>query len=152
MYGSPIQAALIFLATFGLVGGGALSWIMGKSPNLERTHEASSTVSTPADTQLERLPCLIILRSAHPVAEATLEFEGKVIEIDWFSETEGEVELEVTNRVTFLLDLQWPEDSPETALLVQIEPDGEKSQSQTFWAEGNLKQEIKFWLTDEVGS
>lgn len=82
----------------------------------------------------------IILRSAHSLKSASLTVGGTLVELEKNSDREYEAEINLLDGV--ILDVEWSEDTPETALLVSIEPEGEKSMESTYWAQGRLVREL----------
>lgn len=142
MYGSPLRTTIVLLLVFVIGGGAALGYILRKQP----TSKPDPIELAETSTALHKIPCWLTLRSAHPIESATLVCNEIEIELDWLSETEAEAELSVADWATLVIDLKWKEGTPETALLIVLEPEDEKAQERTVWAQGSLRQELSYQL------
>jgi hypothetical protein len=56
-------------------------------------------------------------------------------------ELEGDIEVSHDGN-EMSLSAKWPEGTPETAVTIEIEPEGFDRVSETVWAAGNLDEEV----------
>ena len=133
----PIQIFLLCLM-FGVIAV-PLSHLTGETSNAKvvvTSSEAASSVNA-----------LLRLRFAHRPASLSL----KVAELEAFSAVgdspmEAEVSLSALDRgVDVCLVATWPEGTPDTAVTLEIEPDGLEVRSETRWSSsGGLDEVITF--------
>ncbi len=103
---------------------------------------------TAAQTRAEKkaAPAILRLRYAHRPISISLKSEGKELlaKLD-LSASPAEMEAEIAlsdDGNEFSLDAQWPEGTPDTALSLEIEPDGYDAKSETRWSSGAALSEI----------
>lgn len=92
------------------------------------------------------VPTLVRLRFAHRPLTVSLK-EGDVelaVKVDLAtSPVEFQTELEVSHDGNeLILQATWPEGTPETALTVELEPDGFDTRRETRWSSGNTLDEV----------
>jgi hypothetical protein len=106
------------------VGGGQTVQGMDEHPEGEHVHE---------------VPVQIRLRFAHRPERVSLKAgETELLEALVWNETQAvaEVTLEIGHEgEEYLLEATWPEGTPETAVTVELEPDGLDMKSETRWSE-----------------
>lgn len=131
MRGSPpIQLFLLALAfallafpLTRLTGGGA------------RVARAAATTA-----EVREVPALIRLRFAHPPRQIRLSQDERDLLAGadlWASPVEIETRLRLgTDGEELRLEATWPEGTPDTAISVEIEPEGHETREQTRWSDG----------------
>jgi hypothetical protein len=133
----PIQIFLLCLM-FGVIAV-PLSHLTGETSNAKVVVTSSEAASS--------INALLRLRFAHRPASLSL----KVADQEAFSAVgespmEAEVSLSALERgVDVFLVATWPEGTPDTALTLEIEPDGLEVRSETRWSSsGGLDEVITF--------
>jgi hypothetical protein len=133
----PIQIFLLCLM-FGVIAV-PLSHLTGETSNAKAVVTSSEAASS--------VNALLRLRFAHRPASLSL----KVADQEAFSAVgdspmEAEVSLSALERgVDVFLVATWPEGTPDTALTLEIEPDGLEVRSETRWSSsGGLDEVITF--------
>jgi hypothetical protein len=92
-------------------------------------------------------PTLIHLRFAHAPKSVSLKQSGgpellKKLEGDAPTAIETKVDLEIPQAgIEFLLNVTWPDGTPNTAVTMELQPDEMDSQSQTHWSSGASMQD-----------
>lgn len=142
MFGSPLKTTLIIALLFGLGAGSAL-FVLTKSKKIEQLMKVEAE-SAPEGG----VPCWLTVRSAHPMSSVRIFRGKKELILDKLSKVEAEGELGVDKEVTLKLIVKWADDTPETAVLISLEPEGQEEQEVTLWAQRKLTQEINFTLED----
>jgi hypothetical protein len=133
----PIQLFLLCLAFVALAV--PLSHLTGN------THNAK--VIQPAVKETQRVKALLRLRFAHPPTTLSLTLADKeLIASAEASPLELHAVLPATqDGVDVFLSATWPQNTPDTALTLEIEPDGLEARSETRWsAAGSLDEVITF--------
>lgn len=97
----------------------------------------------------EQVAAIVRVRFAHRPLTVSLRQENKEIlpKLDLSqSPIEAEAKLEISHEGDeFIATATWPEGTPETALTVEIEPEGFDTQTQTRWtSEGRLDEVLTF--------
>lgn len=105
-------------------------------------------VASAAAPEGGRLPMDVLVRSAHVFTNAKITIGGEAYELAadeaiTLSYAPGEI-LELT------LEATWPEETPETALLLIIEPDGLETIERTFWGEGEIFEDLNIRLKGDT--
>lgn len=133
----PIQLALLIIA-----------FIVLAIPLSHLTGNAQAKPVAKTGTKEEKtVKALVRLRYAHKPATLSLKIgdQSLVTETD---ESPAEIEaqlIEPKSGIDVLLAATWPENTPDTAITIEIEPDGLDTQSQTRWSTaGNLDEAITF--------
>lgn len=162
MRGSPILHLLVFAAAFAVIawkvadytGAGASGATRaGEQADASEHHDDGMQVVEGADEHPEeehvhiKVPAHIRVHFAHPPKSASLEQEDTELipsDIDWTeSPVEFEAKIEVSHEGNeMFLAAEWPEGTPDTALTVEIEPDGLDTRSQTVWTDESELDEV----------
>ena len=89
---------------------------------------------------------LLRLRFAHPPKSISLKHGGRELlpKPDLAaSPLESRAELEIpAEGIEFILAAEWPEGTPDTALTLELEPDGLDTKSETRWSLGSTMTEV----------
>lgn len=137
----PIQIFLLALA-FGLLAI-PLVQLTGNTAN---TPALSANMNESPAAKVEAVPTLIRLRYAHKPTSVSLKQAGKELlgALDLAeSPCETQIKMIIAKAGDDLeLIATWPPGTPETALTVEIEPDGLESRSQTRWSTDATLNEI----------
>lgn len=100
----------------------------------------------PEGEHSHRLPVRVRLRFAHPPEEMMfLAGEKDLLEgvEKTVSPIEVEVELELGHEGNeFVLEGRWKDDAPDTAVTVEMEPDGLDMRAETRWSEGGAISDV----------
>ncbi len=140
MFGSPLIVTFIVGALF--LGGGLLGFsLIEFSPK-----RVAAPVTEVQAEESNTIGATLIIRSAHPMASVTCALGGVPLELDLLAPNEAEATIAVGPEVALKLEVTWQEGTPETAVLVQVEPDGSVATERTLWAQGSLAQELNFFL------
>lgn len=152
MRGSPMLHLLLLITAFVL-----LSVPLRHLTGVARAQQAvegltpSAAVVEGADTHpegehLHQLPVRIRLRFAHPPQAMSLRVGDQELltGVDLTkSQVECEAKLELGHEGNeFVLEGQWPAGAPDTAVTVELEPDGLELRSETRWSEGGLVSDV----------
>lgn len=99
----------------------------------------------------EKLRCDIYIRSAHLFDSVTLTISDSSVQLSG-EELEMEAYLPVTNELVIgQLTIVWPEGTPETALELELIPDGLPERKVTVWGSGSLEETVEFdWEGEEL--
>ncbi|MFO1482934.1 MAG: hypothetical protein U1F71_06155 [Verrucomicrobiaceae bacterium] len=133
----PIQIALLVIAFAALAV--PLSQLTGNA----QTRPAAKT----GKKEGKAVKSLLRLRYAHKPAMISLKIGGKeLITAVAGSPIELNAALDAPKEgVDVFLTATWPENTPDTALTLEIEPDGLDSRSETRWSSsGSLDEVISF--------
>ncbi len=130
----PLGATLIPLIPLA-----ALGWPLARVINQKAYQpvEAEDKASGPLTT------AFLQINSAHPFAELTVTIE----EASWTfapDEDEKEIHYERDSKVTLLVSVTWPEDTPKTALRLELIPEGIEARFHTLWGLGKATEELTF--------
>jgi hypothetical protein len=130
----PIQLFLLCLAFIALAV--PLSHLTGN------THNAK--VIQPAVKETQRVKALLRLRFAHPPTTLSLTLADKeLIASAEASPLELHAVLPATqDGVDVFLSATWPQNTPDTALTLEIEPDGLEARSETRWSSASSLDEV----------
>lgn len=89
---------------------------------------------------------LVRLRFAHPPKSASLKYgEKELLEKPDLasSPVELDADLEIpAEGIEFILSAEWPDGTPDTALTLELEPDGLDTKSETRWSLGSTMTEV----------
>jgi hypothetical protein len=118
----------------------------------EHADEDGTAVVQGGDSHLEgahrheAVHALIRVRYAHKPLTLSLTQEGREL-LGGADLSESPLELEGDIEVShdgneMSLSAKWPEGTPETAVTIEIEPEGFDRVSETVWAAGNLDEEV----------
>ena len=139
MIGSPILSTLLISLLFIGAGISGFSLLEVKPPKRTTTLEVEPPPEATIDVS-------VTIRSAHPFKSLVFIHNGVEIPLDEFDKKEYEADFRVSHNLEFTVKAEWPENTPETALLVHVFPSGLTDLKQTFWAEGSLTEELSFQL------
>ncbi len=133
----PIQLFLLCLAFVALAV--PLSHLTGNTSNAKVVKVAAN--------EAKSVKALLRLRFAHKPATFSLKIADKeLIASADASPLEREAVLPATqDGVDVFLSATWPENTPDTALTLEIEPDGLEARSETRWSSaGSIDEVITF--------
>ncbi len=133
----PIQLFLLCLAFIVLAV--PLSHLTGNTSNAK--------VIQPAVKEAPSVKALLRLRFAHKPATLSLKIADKeLITTTDASPLEVDAVLASTqDGVDVFLSATWPDNTPETAVTLELEPDGLEARSETRWSSaGSLDEVITF--------
>ena len=142
MRGSPPLHLVLFAVGFALLAIplARLTFARPATPAVVSTREAS-----PGDTAT---PTLLRVRFAHPPRSASLKHEAAEL-LPAPSPEPRAPSFEARTRLTLppdgielLLEVTWPQGTPDTAVTVELEPDGLEARSQTRWSSGGMLTEV----------
>ena len=133
MRGSPpVQLALLLLGFFA-VGVPLVQLTHGRS-------EPPAQVQNAMPTAVENRPVFVRVRYAHKPLKLVLKKGGEDLLINpdlAVSPVESHARFAVpVEGLELSLRAEWPPGTPETALTVEVEPDGMEGRSQTCWSIG----------------
>jgi hypothetical protein len=140
MRGSPPLHLVIFVVGFALLA----------IPLAQLTFaRPARTIETEVQSPQAKTSTLIHLRFAHAPTSVSLKQSGgpellKKLEDNATSEIEAKVDLEIPEAgIEFLLNVTWPDGTPDTAVTMELQPDEMDSQSQTHWSSGaSMRDEV----------
>lgn len=140
---SPLILLVVVLAGLGLAAV--------PLARLTRAQPAPSANATAASVESEeKIRTLVRLRFAHaPVAVNLLEHERSLLTVgEGGEETLLEVEAELalpSEGVEFRVEVTWPNGTPQTAVTLEVEPEGLDARAATRWSDvGTLSEIIPF--------
>lgn len=136
MYGSPLKRLIWILLFLGAGGGIATSWVTEPG-------RVSARKALPEPAEAEVVSGWVTVRSAHPFLSASLSCGGEPLPMENYSDRELETEFTLPRGAVLTLEVSWKSGTPETAVLMSIEPDGAVAQEETFWAKGHFLEEFK---------
>jgi hypothetical protein len=133
----PIQLFLLCLAFVALAV--ALSHLTGNPSNAK--------VIQPAVKEAQSVKALLRLRFAHKPSTLSLKIADKelITTTDASPLEVGAVLASTQDGVDVFLSATWPDNTPDTALTLELEPDGLEARSETRWSSaGSLDEVITF--------
>lgn len=140
----PMTRSPLTVTLLPLVPLVALAW------PLSRVTHASVDLAPPPPPENVSGPLLIAdlsVQSAHPfqslsvtIQEATWTFEP--------DEDIKEVHFPEGKEVILTVSIVWPDDTPETATQILLEPEGRPGRFHTIWGLGEVTEEISFTWED----
>lgn len=95
-------------------------------------------------------PTQLRIRFAHPVKGLSVkQADHEVLKntttgvTEFTSPVEVKTDLDIpVEGIEFIVSAEWPEGTPDTALTLELEPDGLDSKSETRWSNGNQMTEV----------
>lgn len=131
----PIQIFLLCLAFIALAV--PLSHLTGTSMQAKPVPRAAEKAETSSGARLR-------LRYAHRPATLSVKIADKELVRDiTASPLEIKTTLQAANQgVDVFLAATWPEGTPDTALTLEVEPDGLESRMETRWSSGAALDEV----------
>ncbi len=132
----PIQIFLLCLAFIVLAV--PLSHLTGTS-----TQDRPVLTAAVKDPVGQTTPARLRLRYAHPPAKLSIKIADKELITLTASPLELEVPLlNIREGVDVFVAATWSDGTPETALTLEVEPDGLASRSETRWSSGGALDEV----------
>lgn len=131
----PIQIALLVIAFAALAV--PLKQLTGHPPPV-------LTTSAPQKKSAAAVKTLLRLRYAHKPTQLSLKIDGK----EFISTIQGSpIEVAATllnpkDGVEMFLNATWPDHTPDTAITIEVEPDGLETQSETRWSSASSLDEV----------
>ena len=140
MRGFPPFHLLIFAIAFALFS------VPLARLTFARPQQVQKQVAENVDV-LEGTPTTIRIRFAHAPTALSLKLGDKELlaPLTFPLKDVQEIPVQIViplEGFDLLLDAKWPEGTPDTALTIELEPDGLEAQSQTRWASGAALTEI----------
>ncbi|MEJ6720020.1 MAG: hypothetical protein ACJAT6_001601 [Akkermansiaceae bacterium] len=136
---SPLTATLIPLIPLAALGWPLAKVLNQKAYQPVEIEDMPTGPLTTADLEIN---------TAHPFKEMTVT----IGESSWsFAPDEDvkEIHYERGSRVTLLVSVIWPEDTPKTALRLELLPEEIETRSYTLWGLGEATEEITFTWDDQ---
>jgi len=148
MRGFPLLNALAVLAGMALLWF-PLSRLTGRDRGMPAPSSTAETVVGDAP-----IPIVLRLRFAHPPLRASVSHLGALL---WESDDPDAMEAGFESAlaippegIDLALDADWPEDTPETALQLEVEPEALESRTAVVWGRGSLHEILTFvWQQDQ---
>lgn len=131
---SPFSITLIALVPLAALGW-PLAQVINQKPYLPvATEEVARGPLTTAD---------LFVRSAHPFESIEVTIGGA----SWTFAPDDEVKIihyPRSESVVLKMTVTWPEGTPETAALFNLQPEGQGERSYTLWGEMEVTEEVEF--------
>jgi len=135
----PVVSSIVAVVPLALLGWPLAQAIKAPPAQVEKIVTVENSDIVRAD---------LSLRSAHPFTKATVTIEGA----SWtFTPeiAEQEIRFPRSDKTLILIQATWPEDTPESAILLEVIPDGLEMKSKTVWGLADLTEEVIFtWETN----
>ena len=131
----PIQIFLLCLAFIGLAI--PLSYLTGSSAQAKPVVKSPVKEGTSTDARLR-------LRYAHAPSKLSVKVGDKEL-VSSIEASPVEIKAPlaaVKEGVDVFVSATWPEGTPDTALTLELEPDGLESRSETRWSAGGSLDEV----------
>lgn len=138
----PIQLFFLMLAF------GAMALPLAR---LTFAKEKPAGVATaPKKEETKHTPTQLRIRFAHPMKSLSVKLGDREVLQDaaagtakFASPVELKADLDIpAEGIEFIVSAEWPEGTPDTALTLELEPDGLDSKSETRWSSGNQMTEV----------
>lgn len=108
------------------------------------------TVAAPTEKETKHTPTQLRVRFAHQVKSLSAKLgDREVLQnttsgvANFMSPVESKLDLDIpTEGIEFIVSAEWPDGTPDTALTLELEPDGLDSKSETRWSSGNQMTEV----------
>lgn len=129
----------------------ALAFVLLAFPLARLTGRGAVTARVAAVTaEVQEVPALIRLRFAHPPRQVSLlQEERNLLAGADFSSSPVEIETRLrlgADGEELRLEGTWPEGTPDTAISVEIEPEGHETREVTRWSNGPELNELLLFL------
>lgn len=139
MRGSPPLHLVVFAIGFALLAV-PLSRLTFARPTVVRE-------AAPVSTEAVAVPTIIRIRVAHVPESLSLKVNGRELVVGGGGKLTATMELRENLSIPgegleFLVSAKWPAGTPDTALSVELEPDGLDAQSQTRWSTGAQMEDV----------
>lgn len=141
MNSSPLTNIALFLLCY-LPLAVPLYWVTRSHQPLAPS--ASTLEPKPSLASSDKQPALLLIQSAHPWEHLALIIDGETTLESSGPAKESEHNIECHEQCSVLIQVKWPEETPETAVRIEIQPDFLESQSRTAWGYGKLREEFTF--------
>ncbi len=135
---------------FALIPLAALAW-----PLFHVLKPANTVKDTPPSAPEDSASAFTLIQffSAHPFELLEFFQDGQVIQI---SPENPEIEIPLSlitdeehHTLSFQVNIQWPESTPESALRIEASPEFLETQTKTIWGMNEALEELTFtWETD----
>jgi hypothetical protein len=136
MRGYPPIHLLILMLAFGALAVPLVSLTSArKAVAASKVEQASSLHATHLRLRVAHTPKVISLKTGERDLLGDIALNGSIIE------TKAEIAIP-SDGIEFILSAEWPEGTPDTALTLEIEPDGLDTKSETRWSLGNTLTEV----------
>ena len=142
MTSSPLLSTLIPLVPLAAMAWPLHRIINQDPPALEAEEPEEIKAGDPVKATLN-------IRSAHPFTKFTITAGEDAGKTNWsFSPDETYKEIIVplaeSGELFLTASAIWPDDTPETAIFIELMPDGLETRSHTIWGAGEITEEITF--------
>ena len=137
---SPFTVTLIALVPLAVLGWPLARFINQKAYVPTEVEEVNSGPLVTAD---------LLVRSAHPFES----IQVTIGEACWtFAPDEDIKEIHYPRdaRLILTVTVDWPKDTPETAVLLTLQPEGQGDLTRTLWGLDEVTAEIEFTLEPEA--
>jgi hypothetical protein len=156
MRGFPPLQLLCLALLFGLLAVPLVRLTSGTPATQAAAHSSGESSAQgvvagsdhhPAEAHVHKVRTRFRLRFAHAPAQLSLRQEGRELvpkpNATTASPLEFEAELEIDHAGNeLLLSAAWPEGTPETALTVELEPEGLETRDATRWSKSAKLEEV----------
>lgn len=133
---SPLTASLLPLAPLA-----ALGWPLAKVINQEPYQQAKIEKADVGPL----LQADLQIKAAHPFKS----LEVSTADTTWTFTADEDIKtisFPKDREIVFTVTATWPENTPESAILLTLRPDGQPDRDHTLWGFLELTEEIKFTL------
>jgi len=139
---SPLAVTLLPLIPLA-----ALAWPLASVLNQEGYQPPALT--SPEGPTGPVITGYLEVQSAHPFESISV----KIGEATWIfgpDEDEKEIHFPADPEIILKIAVEWPPDTPETAALIRLIPEGRRERSHTLWGSGSfgVTEEVKFTWED----
>lgn len=134
MRGFPLINTAVILVALGLI----LIPMIKLTSAPPKVTPRKSIDDTPSDT----IPVEIEVRHAHQPEQLSISHLGKEI---WTIGSDSETQLVIPEEgVDLLVQVRWPEGTPESAVEISLAPQAMASLSRNLWGKGDLEEILTF--------
>lgn len=110
----------------------------------------AAIVAAPRETKAKHTPTQLRIRFAHPVKSLSVKLGDRELlknttagVAKFMSPVEAKLDLDIpADGIEFIVSAEWPEGTSDTALTLDLEPDGLDSKSETRWSSGHQMTEV----------
>lgn len=146
MNGAPVVHALCFVLCYILLVY-PIYLVTGKHSSLTVPVE-TEMINDPVDLDQQKPSALLLIQSAHPWVSLYVTInDQEAISFDQFT-SNAEVVVRYEEPCHLLIDVTWSEETPETALRVEMHPDRLETKYHTAWGTQAMREEITFTWND----
>ena len=142
MRGFPPLHLLVFVIGFALFAIPLARLTFARPGTTPQSHAQTAPTVASATTS-----CIIRVRFAHKPATLSLKLGDKEIITNLTPQTLSPIEAQAAmiipkDGLELMLNATWPQGTPDTALTVELEPDGLDVRSATRWSNGAKLSEV----------